>query len=210
MVDSLATSDYHAIRENLGQTSGSHSVVLRYHLFTDLYEQLAEEVTAWLKRARDPVLDEMRPIESETDSTGNHPEECSVLSVLVTHCLKLRSNVFQWRAQHLHLPRNNLGGESTKSLTGSPDAIAAVQRMCDTARAKDPMSSVAQARGLPNASRPNLSGKLTQYLTSPDSLDSHLLAVTGRITQARFENVQERLGYFANPSRFTRPQRRKV
>ena len=42
MADNLATADYHEIRENLGLTSGSHSVCLRFHMFSDLYEQLSE------------------------------------------------------------------------------------------------------------------------------------------------------------------------
>jgi hypothetical protein len=42
MADNLVTSDYHQIRENLGLTSGSHSVSLHYHLFRDLYQQLWE------------------------------------------------------------------------------------------------------------------------------------------------------------------------
>jgi hypothetical protein len=132
------------------------------------------------------------------------------LPLLVTRCLKLRADVFQWRDQHLHLPRNNLGGESTKSLTGSPDAVAAVQRMADTARSKDPMSSLAKARGLPIASPLRPPSKFTQYLNSKDSLDAHILATTGQSTQDRFANVQERAGYFANPSKFARPQRRWV
>ena len=40
MADSLATMDYHDIRENLGLTSGSHSVCLRFHMFTHLYEDV--------------------------------------------------------------------------------------------------------------------------------------------------------------------------
>ena len=42
IVDNLVTADYHEIRENLGLTSGSHSVGLHFHLFRDLYQQLWE------------------------------------------------------------------------------------------------------------------------------------------------------------------------
>lgn len=211
MVDSLATSDYHEIRENLGQTSGSHSVGLRYHLFTDLYEQLAQEVVGRSEITEKLTLSgPSRKIESKIDAKGPSFVETCFLSLIVTRCLKLRADVFQWRDQHLHLPRNNLGGESTKSLTGSPDAVVAVQRMADTARSKDPMASLAQARGLPAANQPRLPGKLTEYLISRESLDAHILATTGRGTQERFANVQERAGYFANASKFVRPRRRSV
>ncbi|WP_028927229.1 hypothetical protein [Pseudonocardia acaciae] len=190
MVDSLATSDYHAIRENLGQTSGSHSEILRYQLFTDLYEQLAQEVAGC-----QPAVNDLAP---------------DLMDLLVTHSLRLRSHVFQWRDQHLHLPRNNLGGSGTKSLTGSPDAVTAVQRMGDSARAKDPMSALAEKRGLTLSSPSHGEGTLRRYLTSEDSLDAHVLALTGDITQQRFAHVQDRLGYFSTPTRFARPERRTI
>ena len=50
MVDNLSTSDYHEIRENLGLTSGSHSVCLRFHMFTHLYEQLWDELSRHLEK----------------------------------------------------------------------------------------------------------------------------------------------------------------
>ena len=51
-MDNLATSDYHKIRENLGLTSGSHSVGLHFHLFRDLYQQLWEALAGSLSEGR--------------------------------------------------------------------------------------------------------------------------------------------------------------
>jgi hypothetical protein len=108
------------------------------------------------------------------------------------------------------MPRNNLGGEFTKSLTGSPDAISAVKHMRDAARAKDPMLPVIRARGLGNEYGITAMGQLTKYLESESSLDREILAATGHITQHRFNDVQERLGFFANRCPFSPPPRRKV
>ena len=52
IVDNLVTADNHEIRENLGLTSGSHSVGLHFHLFRDLYQQLWEAFAALLPGAR--------------------------------------------------------------------------------------------------------------------------------------------------------------
>src|SRR5690606_31507689 len=71
---------------------------------------------------------------------------------LRTEAMTFRSLIFQWRDEHLHLPRNNLGGGATKSLTGSPDAVTAVRRMRDAARTSDPMAPLARARGFGSAS----------------------------------------------------------
>ena len=79
MVDNPTTHDYHEIRENLGLTSGSHSIGIRHHMFTHLYEQLWDEVAL--------VGDKRGP----TD-------------LLVTQLLFFRSFIFQWRDEHLHLP----------------------------------------------------------------------------------------------------------
>ena len=104
-------------------------------------------------------------------------------------------------------PAHLFGGDYTTSLTGSPDAIEAVKHMRDGARGKDPMLPLARARGLvPDAG----SGELTQYLESRASLDTHILSVTGGITQRRFRDVQERLGFFANRCPFHPPARRQA
>jgi hypothetical protein len=182
MIDNLATSDYHEIRENLGLTSGSHSVGIRYHLFTDLYEQLCESVS-----------------QSTAARTG------ALAGLLMAQLSTFRAFVFGWRDLHLHLPRNNLGGNSTRSLTGSPDAVSVVRRMAEHARAKDP------ARGLLTwpAADPD-DGELVAYLAGDGSLDDLLLDATGGVTQAKFVDVQERLGFFAGSCPFTKPPRRCV
>jgi hypothetical protein len=173
MVDNLATSDYHQIRENLGLTSGSHSVSIRYHLFTDLYEQLCAQVPA------------------------------SAPPVLLAQLATFRGFIFGWRDAHLHLPRNNLGGDSTKSLTGSADAVGVVRRMAEHARAHDPARALYRPAAAPE-------GELSGYHASEQSLDSALLAATGQVTQGKFVEVQERLGFFSGKCPFTKPPRRIV
>jgi hypothetical protein len=173
MVDNLATSDYHEIRENLGLTSGSHSVGIRFHLFTDLYGQLCAEISA------------------------------SAPPLLLAELAAFQGFVHGWRDAHLHLPRNNLGGDATKSLTGSADAVAVVRRMAEHARAHDPARDVLGPLD-------GGGGELSAYLTAEESLDSALLAATGHVTQCKFVEVQERLGFFAGKCPFTKPPRRLV
>lgn len=212
MADNLATSDYHQIRENLGLTSGSHSICLRFNMFTDLYTQLVEELTYGVvgRPAKECDEKEIEEAYRRVDSTRFENSSSWLLHLLINECLRIRSYIFQWRDEHLHMPRNNLGGEFTKSLTGSPDAINAVKHMRDAARAKDPMLPVIQARGLANGYGITALGQVTQYLESESSLDRKILAATGHITQHRFQDVQERLGFFANRCPFSPPPRRKV
>ncbi|WP_433298209.1 hypothetical protein ACQPZQ_20435 [Pseudonocardia sp. CA-142604] len=109
LADNLRCSEYHEIRENLGLTSGSHSVGLHYHLMRDLYPQLRETV-AGMHDAHDPGTGLVR---SQVRSIGLHLD--------------------RWRLAHLNLPRNNLGGAGTgtRSLTGARDALLVVGRMRD-------------------------------------------------------------------------------
>lgn len=181
MIDNLATSDYHQIRENLGLTSGSHSVGIRYHMFTDLYDQLCAEV------ADSGVL------------------EGPLAPLFRGQVAAFRGFVFGWRDQHLHLPRNNLGGDSTRSLTGSPDAVSVVRGMSEHARQKDPGRAVLTTPAI-DPTEPELAG----YLAEPGSLDTLLLSTTGHVTQGKFAAVQERLGLFAQACRFKKPARRSV
>ncbi|MET7905918.1 hypothetical protein ABZS86_32450 [Streptomyces sp. NPDC005355] len=182
IVDNLSTFDYHQIRENLGMTSGSHSVAMRFHLFTDLYEQFAQQVMA---------LEDAAP-----DGSG--------VARLRRHVADLRVFIFSWRDMHLHLPRNNLGGTQTKSLTGAPDAVRTVQKMRDSAASADPTRS--KTRDRPAA----VAGPLDGYLDGPKSSDQLLLSITGEVTQANFRDVQERLNFFSQRPSFTRPPRREV
>jgi hypothetical protein len=120
MVDSLATSDYHEIRENLGLTSGSHSVGLRYHMFSDLYEHLCDAIGGV-------------PARGEAGAAVD-----GFTGLIAAQLAAFRAFILEWRDEHMNLPRNNLGGEATRSLTGSPDAGAVVRRMAAHARAHDP------------------------------------------------------------------------
>jgi hypothetical protein len=196
MVDNLTTHDYHQIRENLGLTSGSHSVGIRYHMFTHLYEQLCNEVTS---------LSHHRPSVS-VDASGRKQQ---ILELLMTQLLLFRSFISQWRDQHLHLPRNNLGGGGTRSLTGSPDAVKVVAAMSNQARSKDPANEFFP-RPSTKMAKPEFRAELSDYLSSEGSLDSALLLATGGVTQSKFMQVQERSGFFAQKSSFSKPPKRQV
>ena len=212
MADNLATSDYHQIRENLGLTSGSHSVCLRFHMFTDLYRQLWEEIAHHLTGLPAQEASETAVEEAirQVDRRRFDDPRAWMMHLLLNHCLTLRTFIFQWRDQHLHMPRNNLGGDFTKSLTGSPDAITTVKKMRNVARARDPMLPLARVRGLAGARGEAPIGQLAGYLESEVSLDSRILVTTGHVTQGRFQEVQERLGFFANRCPFSPPPTRTV
>ncbi|MEA2189526.1 MAG: hypothetical protein QOK16_4537 [Solirubrobacteraceae bacterium] len=184
IVDNLTTRDYHDIRENLGLTSGSHSVSLRFHLFTELYEQLCDAVAG----------------------LGDEPADEPLVRRIRRQVVTLHTFIFAWRDMHLHLPRNNLGGAATKSLTGSPDAIRTVRKMRDNAAVAD--ASVRFTQALPV--RTTNDSALAAYLDSPSGSDALLLAATGEATKANFSDVQERAGFFAQRCPFTRPPRRTV
>jgi hypothetical protein len=145
IVDNLATSDYHEIRENLGLTSGSHSVCLRFHMFTHLYSQLWEELSGRLRGWLVPENEtpDIETVVREIDRQRSGNPDAWLARLVCDECLKLRVFIFQWRDEHLNLPRNNLGGDFTKSLTGSPDAVQAVRHMRDAARTSDPMLPLA-------------------------------------------------------------------
>jgi hypothetical protein len=207
IADNLSTSDYHQIRENLGLTSGSHSVCLRFHMFTHLYQQLWEELSNVIA---DMTGKQGEQVERIRQAECGRPDDADswMVHLLIDHCLRLRTFIHHWREEHLNLPRNNLGGDYTMSLTGSPDAVQAVKKMRDGARAKDPMLPLALARQLAVPDSHSPAGELTLYLESRSSLDSHILSATGKITQRRFQDVQERLGFFANRCPFRPPVRR--
>ena len=212
IVDNLTTSDYHEIRENLGLTSGSHSVCLHYHLFRDLYRQLWSEFAGFV--LGEPLNGHPQPsvqhaIDKATQARFEDPN-AFLTYLLSNEYLTLRSFIHQWRNFHVHLPRNNLGGNYTKSLTGSPDAITAVRAMRDAARNKDAMQPLTEARGLNHVQPSEENTPLSTYFDSSDSLDSHLLDITGRVTQERFKEVQKRLGVFATRCPFHQPAKRVV
>jgi tryptophan 2,3-dioxygenase len=212
MVDNLATSDYHQIRENLGLTSGSHSVGLHFHLFRDLYQQLWEAVANSFLAGQADAGDQEALCAAirRAAATRQRDPRAFLLHLLGNECLELRAFIQLWRDEHLNLPRNNLGGNRTKSLTGSLDAIKAVKGMRDVARAKDPMQPLADVRNHRNNRTDDRQLPLTRYLERPDSLDNRIMQATGEITQERFPNVQQREGVFAMESPFSPPPRRLV
>jgi hypothetical protein len=128
-----------------------------------------------------------------------------LLFVIGGHCLSFRASITEWRDEHVHMPRNNLGGAATKSLTGSPDAVKAVKQMRDAATNRDQLTPLLHARDIPSGAA---EGVLSRYFDSEDSLDFHILNITGTVTQRRFVKVQERLGFFANRCPFSAPPRR--
>ena len=211
LTDNLATADYHRIRENLGLTSGSHSVNLHYHLFKDLYQQLWEALANWIAGHLPPAA-RRRAIERAISRAGRRPDRGDdfLLNLIVDECLELRSFINTWRDEHLQLPRNNLGSNRTRSLTGSVDAIKTVRGMRDAARARDPMQPLANARRLFDQFAERSPKPLTEYLQSATSLDTKIGEATGSITQRRFKHVQERLGVFAKECPFVPPPRRTV
>lgn len=212
MTDNLATADYHEIRENLGLTSGSHSVNLHYHLFRDLYQQLWDAIATSMLGSNSNVASVVA-IEAairEANRNASHDDSAFMANLLLNECLRLRVFVQTWRDEHLLLPRGNLGGNRTKSLTGSGDAVKAVRAMRDIARAKDPMQPLTSARELMDHRATDPPKLLTEYLEAPESFDSRMADTTGNITQRRFQQVQERLGVFANECPFSPPPRRIV
>lgn len=202
LAENLTAPGYHRIRENLGLTSGSHSVTLHHHLFSDLYPQLADEVFRVLGAAPDD-----RAALVEIDRARFDGPEAWVRSRLLGACMGVRAFVRRWRDAHLNLPRCNLGGGGTRSLTGSPDAITIVRAWRDRAAREDPLQPVARARGIPDAAPPL---PLGARIAAPGSLDALILARLGEQTQRDFPQVQERTGYFAGKCPFQRPRPRTV
>ena len=210
IVDSLATSDYHNIRENLGLTSGSHSICLRYELFTHLYQELWATIAPTLRTSSDEPSEQVEllgMLNAVARGRFDDPYLGDVHALLV-HCIALRSFIFNWRAQHLHLPRNNLGGEETKSLTGSRDAVKTVENLRNAALDKDPVLRIAREWGL--GPHRGAQPAVTAYIRSEEALDSHLLRATGLLTQGTFTDVQDRTGYFAQRSSFAPPRPREI
>lgn len=209
IVDYLTTADYHKIRENLGLTSGSHSVGIHYHLFRDLYGQLWETFAQYVTNKQSSDRVGIEEIIRQIELNKFNEQASFLLHLLTNELLKVRVFTLQWRNEHLHLPRNNVGGNYTRSLTGAVDAVQAVKRMRDSALMRDPMQPLANARGLENMSE-EVHRPLTDYFTRQDSLDAHILSVTGEITKERFKDVQERTGVFAQKSPFIPPPKREV
>jgi tryptophan 2,3-dioxygenase len=217
IADNLTPADYHKFRENLGVTSGSHSVNLHYHLFRDLYGQVGTTFLEHLKHsgqqhfAEEDPLQSLRLIDERILTDHQH----FATHLIANELLTLRAGIERWRHSHLQLPRNAVGGGRTKSLTGSPDVIESVKRMRDRAQAADVLQSLAEARFLQGTS----SGRTTEHRRDPHSedvdreklpLDEMLMDLTGDVTKARFEDVQKRAGHFSDRASFTAPAKRIV
>ncbi|MEM6347922.1 MAG: hypothetical protein AAF927_28795 [Bacteroidota bacterium] len=186
LVDNMTAQDYHKIRENLGLTSGSHSVNIHFHLFRDLYRGLGK---VFSKKIAQP----------------SNSEELEVARLL----LEFRSFTFAWREKHIQLPRNNLGGGNTKSLIGANDAIRTTRKMYHSAVKDDPLDYLVDHKAfLDNIE--NLPASLSFHINSPDSLDSRLTNALGKITKKKFKEVQDREGKYAEKSTFMPPKRKRI
>jgi tryptophan 2,3-dioxygenase len=212
IADNLATADYHNIRENLGLTSGSHSVNIHYHLFRDLYDQLWSAFVRFLvdEYAGPQTHKEVQELLREVDLMRFENEQSFMLSLLANELLQMRAFINEWRELHLHFPRNNIGGDHTKSLTGASDAVQAVKKMRDAALIRDPFHPLTHVRKLDNVLASSKHLPLTSYFNAEHSLDQKLLETTGNITKQRFKDVQKRVGVFARKGPFVPPPRREV
>ena len=211
LAETLSAMDYHAIRENLGLTSGSHSVALHYHLFEDLYEQLWRAVVSGVLGLTDDATPSRRRKPSgESISrgmqmrTGGRDTRCSPIAWSIGPSFTSGDScISTYRGTTLVATR-------PRSLTGSPDAIATVERMRPTALEHDPMAPLAQARGLPSVPRDEEHLTLRGLLNDADSLDNLLLRSLGEVTKRRFPQVQDRTGAFAGRCPFIPPPPRIV
>jgi len=155
VVGNLTINDYHRIRANLGVTSGSHSHAIHVVLLTAVGSE---------------IVDLLSNVLAQNESAG-----------LLRHlCEQFRTKLQAWRNLHALLPKRNLGARGTKSLIGSPEAVAAVETM----RKRMPRASAAANR-------------LNSFLAEPNRVYARLLEQLGNITNARFTDVQERSGIFA-------------
>ena len=166
LAEILYPSEYFRFRGNLGATSGSSSATLRGQLLTAAYVRLAERVAAEAQRQATPRRAHQR---------------------LMAQIARNRDLLYRWRALHMALPRNVLGSDGTKSLSGSPDALKAVRSMAQAFASKDPLAATL--------------GRVAEFSFEPAGatarLDAALLSETGRVARDRFWQVQERLGPWA-------------
>ena len=212
ITDNLATADYHNIRENLGLTSGSHSISIHYHLFKDLYDQLWGAFTRFLvdEDAASATHKNIQKLLREIDVKRFEHQQAFLLHQFANELLKLHAFISEWRELHLHFPRNNISGGHTKSLTGSLDAVQAVRKMRDSALVRDSFQPLVRARRLDAQSKSDKHRSLATYFDSENALDHEILETTGSITKQRFKDVQKRAGVFASKSPFIPPPKREV
>ncbi|MEO0518710.1 MAG: hypothetical protein AAF171_15575 [Cyanobacteria bacterium P01_A01_bin.116] len=192
IADYLTTSDYHNIRENLGVTSGSHSKNIRQDLFNDLYTKIGHE----LARIKSSLVEESEEKRSS--------EYIYIHNLLEKEVFKLRNFIFHWRDLHMHFPRNVIGGNNTKSLKGSNDAVHTTRQMKEIALKKDPLKETTQQSYLsPSQSLYEEEKPISRYLSSGLSLDCMISDLTGNVTKERFRDVQNRTGLYAKTKKET-------
>jgi hypothetical protein len=179
LVENLVMSDYHAIRENLGLTSGSHSFGIHFTLMQTRYPALRDAVGAL---GQEPAAGEEADLVTVTRSIGRHLD--------------------RWRMAHINLPRANLGQPASddvgvRSLIGAPDAVRTVTRMRAAARDLDDLNPAARSAPPvdPTGDEPTLV-----------RLERWLLDAGAARTQAAFPDVQSRSGYFSGRPRRRAPQ----
>ncbi len=179
IIDNLSQNEYHKFRKYLGQTSGSHSVNLHFQLFRDLYPAIAQEyVSLYFKNKKNYKL--------------NIKKDYRV-KLIENELFKLRDLIRQWRVFHLHLPKNNLGKNKTKSLIGAKEAVSAAEKMQSTANSRDPLNALT---GVYQNYDESKNTPLLTYLMSKHSFNKELDMVLGNITKKRFPDVQNRVGHF--------------
>lgn len=211
ITNNLTTADYHKIRENLGLTSGSHSIALHYHLFKDLYMQLGQEFLQLLiVKKQELSLENTRQVIERIYDQKLENEMIFSLYLLTKEILELRIFTNEWKTIHLNLPRNNIGGGGTKSLIGSLDAINTAKKMQETTNENDPLNDVIGFLNHQDFIKKNNEKNLTMYMSSEDSFDFRLLNIIGNITKERFKDVQNRTGYFSSKSSFSAPKKRNI
>lgn len=210
LVKNLSTKDYHVIRENLGLTSGSHSVCLRYHLFHDLYRQIWETINNLLMSCDEAKNRSINDIIKYIDDNRFESQLYWSIHSVLNECLYLHQSIHLWREIHIQLPRNELGSTgNVRSLVGSPDAVMTVKQMADNAFDNDPLLPLLIARFGEN-SPPTVQGRLNSYFQTSKSLDYFLLKTTGEVTSDKFRLVQNREGLFANRCPFSMPNPRSA
>ena len=184
LISNLTPCDYHKIRENLGLTSGSHSINMHFKLLNEYYQKLAS----------------MFVHKVSSDKKYLETAESLIAQRLVK---KLSNFTHNWRSIHIQLPINNLGGFNTKSLIGAQDAIETVKKIMNKAKADDPYYQYFQSYERLN----HVENIFTEYLENRESLDSKLKMLIGEMTKKRFENVQKRMPPFDKPVRFVKPKK---
>lgn len=175
----LTPGQYHRIRDNLGQTSGSHSDVLvrGNGLFRGRFRRLQEAVGA---------------AEATCGRRVGWPRVQLGLA-------RFHDQAMRWRDLHKGFPRNVLGNNRTASLSGSPDAIDAVEDFQrsfarSTSEALSPLPLEAGYRSFPLSGLAPVPEALAPHMEPLVACDTRLLDATGSVTRRKYPHVQKRAG----------------